>query len=468
MTKITFLGAGSVVFVKNIIGDCLLCPELQTAEFALYDIDATRLGEARLLVERLNENLAGGSAKVSVFLGKKNLRAALKNASYVINAVQVGGYKPCTVTDFEIPKKYGLRQTIGDTLGIGGIFRALRTAPVMLEFARTMEDVAPDAWFLNYTNPMAILTGVMLRGSGIKTVGLCHSVQECADLLLKELDLRGQVDDLMWTIAGINHMAWLLDIRDGKKDLYPEIKKRAASVFALAKRGSVEGLRRHYARKEGKDFRWWLSPHYKRDTDLVRFETMLHFGYYPTESSEHHAEYTPYWIKSHKPHLVREYNIPLDEYIRRCEEQARDCKKQGEQILGDKNITHERSIEYGSRIMQAMENGVPFRIHGNVANTGLITNLPEKAIVEVPCLVDKNGVQPCFFGGLPEQCAALNRTNINVQILAIEAALTLEREKIYHAASLDPHTGAELTLKEIRSLCDDLIRAHGRWLPKFK
>lgn len=466
MIKIVFMGAGSTVFVKNIIGDCMLCPELADAEFALYDIDRTRLEESRKLLVLLSKSLTGGKAKITAHLGVENRKKALRGAGYVVNAIQVGGYKPCTVTDFEIPKKYGLQQTIGDTLGIGGIFRALRTVPVMLDFARDMEEVCPDAWLLNYANPMSILTGAMLHGTTIKTVGLCHSVQECASMLLKELKMFDGVKDLRWKIAGINHMAWLLEIKDGDKDLYPEIKKRAAKVLKEARRLSVMDARADLMTRKG--LNWWEDPEYRRDQDLVRFEMMLHFGCYVTESSEHNAEYTPYWIKSGKPEILKYYNIPIDEYLRRCEEQIAGWKKQGKKIAADGPIGHTRSVEYGSRIIQAMESDLPCRIHGNVLNTGLIPNLPSKAVVEVPCLVDKNGIQPCFAGELPEQCAALNRTNINVHLLTINAALTLERERIYQAAYLDPHTAAELSLREIRSLCDDLIKAHGKWLPKYK
>lgn len=466
MTKIVFMGAGSTVFVKNIIGDCMLCPELEGAHFALYDIDRVRLEESRKLIESLNSALTGGKAQITAHLGIGERRTALRGADYVINAIQVGGYKPCTVTDFEIPKKYGLQQTIGDTLGIGGIFRGLRTAPVMLDFAGEMETVCPEAWFLNYTNPMSILTGVMLKGTQIRTVGLCHSVQECASMLLKELGMYDGVNDLRWKVAGINHMAWLLEVKDGTKDLYPEIKKRAARVIKKARRLSVMDARADLMKRKG--LNWWEDPEYRRDQDLVRFEMMLHFGYYITESSEHNAEYTPYWIKSGKPELLKYYNIPVDEYLRRCEEQIGEWKRRGRDIIRGGSAGHSRSIEYGSRIIQAMESDVPYRIHGNVLNTGLISNLPPQAVVEVPCLVDKNGVQPCSVGDLPEQCAALNRTNINVHLLTIDAALTLERERIYHAACLDPHTAAELSLKEIRSLCDELIKAHGKWLPEYK
>jgi len=354
-----------------------------------------------------------------------------------VNAIQVGGYEPCTVTDFEIPKKYGLRQTIADTLGIGGIFRTLRTGPVMLDFARDMEAVCPDAWFLNYTNPMSMLAGIMLRGTAVKTVGLCHSVQVCAPHLLKHLGIEAK--ELQWKIAGINHQGWLLEITDGGRDLYPEIKEKAAALNAEKKHG-----------------------------DMVRFEVMRRFGYYITESSEHSAEYMPYWIKKNYPELIERYNIPLDEYPRRCVNQIKQWEKQRDELVSDKNLSHTRTHEYASYIMEAMETDVPYRIGGNVMNTGLITNLPPNAVVEVPCMVDRNGVVPCHVGALPEACAALNRLMINSQLLTIEAVLTGRKDYVYQAAMLDPHTAAELSIDEIVAMCDDLFEAHGDWIPAMK
>lgn len=444
MPKIAFLGAGSTVFAKNVLGDSMLSPALHDAHLALYDMDATRLEESRRMLETLNRNINQGRARITAHLGVARRKDALRGANYVVNAIQVGGYKPGTVIDFEVPKKYGLRQTIADTLGIGGIFRALRTIPVMLDFARDMEQVCPSAWLLNYTNPMAMLTSAMLRGSSIRTVGLCHSVQVCASGILGHLGFAGEVKKLQWKIAGINHQAWLLEVTDGGKDLYPEIKARAAALLADARR---KGGPKHW--------------------DMVRHYLMLNFGYYITESSEHNAEYTPYFIKSQYPELIEEFNVPLDEYPRRCVSQIAGWKKMSAEITRDPNLVHSRSHEYGSYIMEAMETDVPFRIGGNVMNTGIITNLPAKACVEVSCLVDRNGVQPCYVGDLPEQCAALNRTNINPQILTVDAALTLKKDCIYQAAMLDPHTAAELPIDKIRALCDDLIEAHGKMLPRY-
>jgi len=444
MPKIAFMGAGSTVFAKNVLGDSLLTESLRDSQIALYDIDASRLEDSKLMMDTLNANINGNRATITAHLGVENRRQALTGADYVINAIQVGGYEPSTVIDFEVPKKYGLRQTIGDTLGIGGIFRALRTIPVMLDFARDIEKVCPDAWMLIYTNPMAMITGAMLHGSSVRTVGLCHSVQGCAEWLLRHLGMYDQVKKLQWKIAGINHQGWLLEITDGGRDLYPEIKRRAAALNAEARK---KGAKKHW--------------------DMVRFELLRHFGYYVTESSEHTSEYMPCWIKRTHPELIEELNIPLDEYPRRCIAQIEGWKKQRDEIVANKTLTHTKSHEYGSFILNAMETDVPIRVGGNVLNTGLITNLPSKACVEVACMVDRNGVQGTYVGDLPEQCAALNRTNINVQLLAVEAALTLKKDAIYHAAMLDPHTGSELTLDQIRALCDDLIKAHGDMLPKY-
>ncbi len=434
MAKITFMGAGSTVFAKNVLGDSMLTPALCDSVIALYDIDPERLKESQLMLDTINRN-HGGKATIKAYLGVQNRKEALKGADYVVNAIQVGLYEPCTVTDFEVPKKYGLRQTIGDTLGIGGIFRALRTIPVMLDFAKDMEEVCPDAWFLNYTNPMCMLTGAMLRLTPIKTVGLCHSVQSCVPDLLKNLQMTYD-PKMQWLIAGINHQAWLLSLTQDGNDLYPEVKRRAE------------------ARTE---------KHY----DMVRYEIMKRFGYYVTESSEHNAEYMPFFIKDKYPELIDRFNIPLDEYPRRCVEQIKRWGAQRDALLNNQELKHERSHEYASYIMEAMETNVPYKIGGNVLNTGLITNLPQNAVVEVPCMVDASGVTPTFVGDLPEQCAAMNRTNINVQLLTIEAARTLKRDFIYQAAMMDPHCQSELSIDDIVAMCDDLIKEHGDWLPEY-
>ena len=450
MPKITFMGAGSTVFVRNVLGDCMCRKSLEDAHFALYDIDATRLEESAYIIGVINKNLTGGKAKITTHLGPENRKAALDGADFIINAIQVGGYDPSTIIDFEIPKKYGLRQTIADTLGIGGIFRGLRTIPVMLDFAREIEKVAPNAWFLNYTNPMSILTGAMLRGSSVKTVGLCHSVQVCALSLLRTLGLdesEERLAKLQTKIAGINHMAWLLEIKEDGKDLYPELKKLAAQKLKT-----------------------WLKEKdkTKKSTNMIRLEMMLRFGYYVTESSEHNAEYAPFWIKNNYPELIDKWNIPLDEYPRRCINQIESWKKYFDELKADPNLTHKLSHEYGSGIINAIVTNEPYTIGGNVLNKGFIPNLPSEAVVEVPCLVDRNGIQGTYVGNLPTQCAAMNTTNINPQLLTIEAALTRSKEKIYQAAMLDPHTAAELSIDDIVKLCNELIAAHGNMLPKYK
>ena len=441
MGKITFMGAGSTIFAKNVLGDTMLTPALCDFEIALYDIDAERLEESFIMVSLLNRNINCGKATVRKFLGVENRKEALRGADFVVNAIQVGGYEPCTVTDFEIPKKYGVRQTIADTLGIGGIFRALRTIPVMDDFAKDMEEVCPDAWFLNYTNPMGMLTGFMQRYTGVKTVGLCHSVQVCSRTLLDRLGI-SYTEPLREKIAGINHMAWLLDIANGDgTDLYPEIKKRAIAELE---------------KMPGSDSK-----------DLVRFEYIRRLGYYCTESSEHNAEYNNHFIKSRYPELIDRYNIPLDEYPRRCIKQIDDWKNAKNEYL-DGKITHTRSKEYASHIMEAIYDGKICSIGGNIINRGCITNLPDEACVEVPCLVDRNGVNPTKVGALPLQCAAMNMTNVNVQLLTIEAAVTRKKETIYQAAMLDPLTSSELSIDDIVKMCDELILAHGSYLPEYK
>ena len=438
--KITFMGAGSTVFARNVIGDCMCSEALRDSVFALYDIDAVRLEESRTILEAMRV-AKGGYGKIECYAGVKKRKEALRGADFVINAIQVGLYDPCTIIDFEVPKKYGLRQTIGDTLGIGGIMRTLRTIPVMKDFADDMAEVCPDAWFLNYVNPMAMLTGYMLRYTPIKTVGLCHSVQVCSERLLKSLGMEDKLEGRKELIAGINHMAWLLELKDKNGvDLYPEIKSKIDDYMA--------------------------NPNNK---DKVRMDYIRNFGYYSTESSEHNAEYNMFYIKSRYPELIKKYNIPLDEYPRRCIRQIEGWKKEYADMLEKGVKEHKRSHEYASRIMESIVTGVPYEIGGNVLNTGhLISNLPEEACVEVPCLINGQGIHPCYVGALPVQCAALNMTNINVQLLTIEAAVTGKKEHIYQAAMLDPHTGSELDIDTIKKMVDDLIEAHGNYLPKFK
>ena len=433
MLKITFIGAGSTVFAKNLLGDCLLCDTIKhNLEIALYDIDQTRLEESEQLVKAINKIYNEEKATIKSYLGVENRKEAFRGASFLINAVQIGGYEPSTVIDFEIPKKYGLRQTIADTLGIGGIFRALRTIPVLQDFAEDIMQVCPNAWFLNYTNPMAMLSNFMQRYTQVKTVGLCHSVQSCSSGLLKALDL--PTEGFTDKIAGINHMGWLLEIKDRDgNDLYPIIRERAAAKNASEKHN-----------------------------DMVRFEYIKRLGYYCTESSEHNAEYNPWFIKSRYPELIDKYNIPLDEYPRRCIKQINDWAKQKEEIYANGEIKHERSNEYGSRIIEAMISDKPYKIGGNVLNTGLITNLPSQATVEVPCMVDAAGIHPTYVGDLPLQLAAMNSSNIYPQLLTVEAAVTKSRETLYQAALMEPHTAAELSIDDIIAMCDEMIEAHNK------
>ncbi len=437
--KITFMGAGSTIFARNVIGDCMCSEHLKDSTFALYDIDSERLEESRTILEAIRKT-KGSHGTIECYCGVEQRKDALRGATFVINAIQVGLYDPCTITDFEIPKKYGLQQTIADTMGIGGIMRALRTIPVLEEFAKDMEEVCPEAYFLNYTNPMAMLTGYMLRYTSIKTIGLCHSVQVCSEELLKELGMKDRLEGRKELIAGINHMGWLLELKDKNGvDLYPEIKSKID-----------EKLR---------------EPDFK---DKVRLDYIRNFGYYCTESSEHNAEYNAFYIKSKYPELIDKYNIPLDEYPRRCIKQLNGWKKEYAELLDNGIKEHERSREYASHIMEAIVTNTPYQIGGNVLNTGhLISNLPAEACVEVPCLVNGSGIHPCHVGSLPVQCAAMNMTNINVQLLTIEAAHTKKLEHIYQAAMLDPHTSSELDIDSIKKMVDELIAAHGDYLPKY-
>ena len=460
MPKITFIGAGSTVFAKNLIGDILSFTELADSHITLHDIDAERLHTSQIVGHKVAQALdAHPTIEVTT-----DRRRALEGADYVICMIQVAGYKPGTVIDFEIPKKYGLRQTIADTLGIGGIMRGLRTIPVLLDICRDMEELCPDATFLNYVNPMAINCWALSRATPIQTIGLCHSVQGTAAELARDIGV--PVTEINYLCAGINHLAFYLRFERNGEDLYPII---------------------HRVMEEGR------VPAKNR----VRYEMLKRLGYFVTESSEHFSEYVPWFIKRDRPDLIDTYNIPLDEYITRCEFQIAsweamrtrlededisfrvkvDNQEQDktpmdgsvrdmERIL-ERILTVRRSQEYGARIIHSMETGTPRVIYGNVSNQGLIDNLLQGCCVEVPCLVDKNGVQPTRIGSLPPHLAALMQTNINVQALTVEAALTQQREHIYHAAMLDPHTAAELSLDQIWSLVDDLIEVHGDWLPAY-
>ena len=430
MPKITFIGAGSTVFAKNLLGDILSFPELADSEISLFDIDEERLRTSEIVANRVAQAV---SAKPTI-TSTTNRREALDGADYAICMIQVAGYKPGTVIDFEIPKKYGLRQTIADTLGIGGIMRGLRTIPVLLDMCRDMEELCPDVTFLQYVNPMAMNCWAINRATKIKTVGLCHSVQHTAWELARDIGV--PLEEINYIVGGINHMAFYLKFERNGEDLYPRIRQ------------VVEEKR---------------VPDWNR----VRYEMFTRLGYFVTESSEHFSEYVPWFIKRDRPDLIEEFNIPLDEYIRRCENQIAAWEKQRIALEGGEALEIKRSVEYGSGIIHSMETGTPRVIYGNVSNNGLIDNLPQGCCVEVPCLVDTNGIQPTKVGALPPHLAALMQTNINVQALTVEAALTCKREHIYHAAMLDPHTAAELSLDQIWSLVDDLIAAHGDWLPQY-
>ncbi|MCL6512435.1 MAG: alpha-glucosidase/alpha-galactosidase [Anaerolineae bacterium] len=432
MPKITFIGAGSTVFAKNLLGDILSFPELAESHIALFDIDQERLKTSEVVAHKVAEKL-GARPRIEA---TQDRRCALDGADYAISMFQIGGYRPSTVIDFEVPKKYGLRQTIADTLGVGGIMRALRTIPVFLDICRDMEAVCPDVTFLQYVNPMAMNCWAISRATKIKTVGLCHSVQGTAEQLAWDIGV--PIEEINYLCAGINHMAFYLKFERNGEDLYPRIR----AVL-----------------KAGKQPTW----------NLVRYEVFKHFGYFVTESSEHFSEYVPWFIKRDRPDLIERFNIPLDEYIRRCEAQIAGWHDMRARLEAGQDVEVRRSHEYGSLIVHSLETGQPRVIYGNVPNDGLIDNLPQGCCVEVPVLVDKNGLQPTRIGKLPPQLAALMRTNVNVQELTVEAALTGKRDYIYQAAYLDPHTAAELDLEQIRALVDELIAAHQATglLPQF-
>ncbi|SOC82678.1 alpha-galactosidase [Ensifer adhaerens] len=442
--RIAFIGAGSTVFMKNIIGDVLQRPALAGATIALMDINPQRLAESEIVASKLINTL-GVPAKIETH---SDQRRALDKADFVVVAFQIGGYEPCTVTDFEVPKKYGLRQTIADTLGIGGIMRGLRTVPHLWSICEDMLAVCPNAVMLQYVNPMAINTwAIAEKYPTIKQVGLCHSVQGTAYELARDLDI--PVEEIRYRAAGINHMAFYLNFEhrqaDGSyKNLYPDLLK-----------GYREG-------RFPKPSHW--NP---RCPNKVRYEMLTRLGYFVTESSEHFAEYTPYFIKEGREDLIEKYGIPLDEYPKRCIEQIERWKSQADAYKAAEKIEVKASHEYASSIVNSVWTGEPSVIYGNVRNNGCITSLPENCAAEVPCLVDNNGIQPTVIGALPPQLTALIRTNINVQELTVQALMTENREHIYHAAMMDPHTAAELDLDQIWSMTDDLIAAHGDWLPEW-
>jgi alpha-galactosidase len=441
--RIAFIGAGSTVFMKNIVGDILQRPATSGVTIALMDINPERLAESETVAKRMIAQL-GVPAKVETY---SNQRRALDKANFVVVAFQIGGFEPCTVTDFEVPKKYKLRQTIADTLGVGGIMRGLRTVPHLWKICEDMMQVCPDAIMLQYVNPMAINTwAIAQKFPKIKQVGLCHSVQGTAFELARDLDI--PVEDIRYRAAGINHMAFYLQFEHRQKDgsfrnLYPDLL-----------RGYEEG-------------RFPKPSHWNaRCPNKVRYEMLKRLGYFVTESSEHFAEYTPYFIKEGREDLIEKFGIPLDEYPKRCVEQVARWKEESN-ALRNAPMELKPTHEYASAIINSVWTGEPSVIYGNIRNNGCITSLPEDCAAEVPCLVDDRGIQPTFIGELPPQLTALIRTNINVQELTVRALIEEKREHIYHAAMMDPHTAAELDLQQIWDLVDDLLAAHGDWLPEF-
>jgi alpha-galactosidase len=442
--KITFIGAGSTVFMKNIVGDVLQRPALADARIALMDINPQRLEESAVIAGKMISTL-GTKATIETFADQ---RKALEGADFVVVCFQIGGYDPCTITDFEVPKKFGLRQTIADSLGIGGIMRGIRTVPHLWKICEDMLAVCPEAIMLQYVNPMAINTwAIAEKYPTIRQVGLCHSVQGTAYELARDLDI--DPASLRYRAAGINHMAFYLKFEqkqaDGTyKDLYPDL------------------LRAYREGRAPKSSHW--NP---RQNNKVRYEMLTRLGYFVTESSEHFAEYVPWFIKEGREDLIEKFGIPLDEYPKRCIEQIARWKAEAERYKTANTVEIKDSHEYASEIMNSVWTGAPSVIYGNVRNNGLISSLPENCAVEVPCLVDSSGIQPTRIGTLPPQLTALMRTNINVQELTVAALMEENREHIYHAAMMDPHTAAELDLDQIWTLVDDLLVAHDEWLPAW-
>ncbi|WP_170401774.1 alpha-glucosidase/alpha-galactosidase [Ruegeria arenilitoris] len=439
MTKITFIGAGSTIFMQNIVGDALLTPALANSHFALMDIDPERLAESEAVAKAMIRSVGTGATVTT----HTDRRAALDGADFVITAFQVGGYDPCTITDFEIPKQYGLRQTIADTLGVGGIMRGLRTVPVLWDVARDMMQLCPNATLLQYVNPMAINTWALAaQFPTLKHVGLCHSVQNTVEELAHDLDL--PKGDFRYKVAGVNHVAFFLKLEHRGRDLYPSLRQGYAS-------GQIPKAP-------------LLMP---RCPNKVRYEVMDHLGYFCTESSEHLAEYVPWFIKDGRQDLIEQFSIPLDEYPTRCIEQVASWKEQAKTLTDGRDIEVTRSHEFAADLMNAIVTDTPYAAYGNLPNTGQIPQLPLGAVVETPCLVDSNGVQPSVVTDIPPQLIALMRTQINVQELTVRALVDQNPEYIYHAAMMDPHTAAELDLRQIRNLVTDLLTAHSDWLPDW-
>ncbi len=437
--RIAFIGAGSTIFMKNIVGDCLTLPSLDGATFALMDIDDTRLEESALVARKLVA-ASGRSAQVEATTDR---RRALDGADFVVTAFQIGGYHPSTVIDFEIPSAHGLRQTIGDTLGVGGIMRGLRTVPHLWAVAADMAELCPNALLLQYVNPMAINTWALAeRFPHLRQVGLCHSVQNTVEEIAHDLDL--PQDELRYRVAGVNHVAFFLEFSHKGQSLYP----RLAEGYGA---GRIPKAPLHHTRCPNK----------------VRYEVMSQLGYFCTESSEHFAEYVPWFIKDGRDDLIAEFGIPLDEYPKRCEEQRADWVAQADAYRSASTVNHIKSHEFAAEIINATLTDTPYRAYGNLPNTGQIPQLPLGAAVETPCLVDAQGLQPTIVTDIPPQLIALMRTQINVQELTVRALLDENTEHLVHAAMLDPHTAAELDLRQIRALITDLFAAHGNMLPTW-
>jgi len=443
MPKITLIGAGSVVFTRDLSNDILLTPALQDSTIALMDIDPQRLELARRTVQAIVEQ-RGGRANVTATTDQ---REAIRDADYVITTFQQGGLTAHAL-DIEIPLKYGVDQAIGDTLGPGGIFRGLRTYPVMEEICRNMDDVAPDALLLNYVNPMAANCWAVYRGTGREVVGLCHSVQGTSQMLAEWIDV--PYEEITYYCAGINHQAFFLEFRQGNDDLYPRIREAVS-------RPEIAG------------------------SEPVRIDLLKYFGYFVTESSGHASEYVPYFRKSPEQveaELVPRFTTPGNEwfdngrtggYLHKQQKYLDRAEAEFEALAnGEMDLPSERSSEYCSRIIEAIETNNAIRINGNVINHQLIDNLPEGCCVEVPCLVDGNGVQPTHVEHYPTQLAALNRTNINAQELIVEAAITGRVDAVYYAATVDPLTASTCTLPQIHDMVTEMLKAQSQWLPQFE
>jgi len=423
--KIAFIGAGSVEFTRQLIGDLLTYPELREVTLALHDIDEERLATATE-VARVTALEAGAEPDIETHTDR---RRALEGAGYAINMIQVGGH-PATVLDHEVPARFGLRQTIGDTLGIGGIFRALRTIPVMQGIAADLAEVSPDAWLLNYTNPMAMLCWATYAGTPQRrVVGLCHSVQNTTRQLAEYVGV--PFEEVTFLGAGVNHQAWILRFERDGEDLYPLLDE------AIERDAE---LRRH-----------------------VRVELYRRLGRFPTESSEHSAEYLPWIMRDDE--AMKYFRLIDGEYVQRSLETLREYEETKALLAAGRPLPIEPSVEYAPEIIHSIETGEPRTIYGNVENSGLIDNLPHGACVEVPCRVDGTGVEPMRVGALPPQLAALNRTYLNVCELTVRAALEERPEHVRHAAMLDPNTAGTLSLDQISALCDELTEAHGDALP---